>query len=89
VSEIPSYAIVKKKVDLPELSQAAPALAAVKQKYAARAAGGEVKIDEQDGVRIDFGSRGWLHVRASNTEPILRMIAEARTVEEAEGMVAG
>ncbi len=89
VSEIPSYAIVKKKVDLPQLSQAAPALAAVKQKYAARAAGGEVKIDEQDGVRIDFGSRGWLHVRASNTEPILRMIAEARTVEEAEGMVGG
>lgn len=89
VSEIPSYAIVKKKVDLPELSKAAPALAAVKQKYAARAASGEVKIDEQDGVRIDFGSRGWLHVRASNTEPILRMIAEARTAAEAEGMVAG
>ncbi len=89
VSEIPSYAIVKKKVDLPDLSKAAPALAAVKQRYAARAASGEVKIDEQDGVRVDFGSRGWLHVRASNTEPILRLIAEAPTVEEAEGMVGG
>jgi phosphomannomutase len=40
-------------------------------------------------VRIDFGSRGWLHVRASNTEPILRLIAEARTVEEAEAVLEG
>ena len=59
----------------------------MKQKYAARAASGEVKIDEQNGVRVDCGSRGWLHVRASNTEPIVRMIAEAPTVGQAEGMV--
>ncbi|MBX3402820.1 MAG: hypothetical protein KF699_05320 [Phycisphaeraceae bacterium] len=84
VSETPSYAIIKKKVDLPDLGRAAPTLAAVKQRFAAMAASGEVKIDEQDGVRIDFGKRGWLHVRASNTEPILRMIAEAPSMEEAD-----
>lgn len=89
VSEIPSYAIVKRKVDLPDLSQAAPTLAAVKQRFASQVSNGAAKIDEQDGVRVDFGSKGWLHVRASNTEPILRMIAEAPTVEEAEGMVGG
>lgn len=89
VAEIPSYAIVKKKVDLPELSKAGPALAAVKQRFSATVASGGATLDEQDGVRIDFGSRGWLHVRASNTEPILRKIAEAPTVEDAEAMVGG
>jgi phosphomannomutase len=87
VSEIPSYAIVKKKVDLPDLSRAAPALAAVKQRFAPQVASGEAALDEQDGVRVSFGAKGWLHVRASNTEPILRLIAEAPTAAEAEGMV--
>jgi len=86
VSEIPSYAIVKKKVDLPDLSKAAPALAAVKQRFASQVTSGAATIDEQDGVRVSFGSEGWLHVRASNTEPILRLIAEAPTVEKAEGL---
>lgn len=89
VAEVPSYAIVKRKVDLPDLSRAAPALAAVKQRFASRVAAGEATIDEQDGVRIDFGPRGWLHVRASNTEPILRLIAEAPTAAEAEDLVGG
>ncbi len=86
VSEIPSYAIVKKKVDLPDLSKAAPALAAVKQRFASQVTSGAATIDEQDGVRVSFGSEGWLHVRASNTEPILRLIAEAPTVAKAEGL---
>ena len=41
------------------------------------------RTDRQDGVRIDFddpaGGQSWVHVRASNTEPILRLIAEAPT----------
>jgi phosphomannomutase len=45
------------------------------------------KVDTQDGVRIDFDGGGedpaWVHVRASNTEPILRLIAEAKTSERA------
>jgi phosphomannomutase len=41
----------------------------------------DATIDEQDGVRFDFGS-SWVHLRASNTEPILRVIAEAETKKE-------
>ena len=45
---------------------------------------GQVRIDLQDGVRVDFDDRkAWLHVRASNTEPIMRLIAEAPTANEA------
>lgn len=41
-------------------------------------------IDLQDGIRIDFPARrAWLHIRPSNTEPIMRLIAEARNAAEA------
>lgn len=90
VREIPAYAIEKRKVDLASKDAAAPAIAALSKAYA-----GE-KLDTQDGVRIDFESRrAWLHVRASNTEPIMRLIAEAPTPEaagalldEAAGLIA-
>ena len=36
------------------------------------------RVDTQDGVRIDFDD-GWVHLRPSNTEPIVRLIAEAGT----------
>ncbi len=88
VADIPAYAIVKRKVDLPDLRMAATALAAVKRTFSGPGARGT--IDEQDGVRIDFGagpSGGWLHVRASNTEPIMRLIAEAPTRDQAEAML--
>jgi len=74
VAEVPAYAIVKRKVDLAggDMAQAHRAVEAVKRAYAAE------KLDTQDGVRVDFASkRAWLHVRGSNTEPIMRLIAEA------------
>lgn len=85
VASIPAYAIEKRKIDLkPGLSERA--LSAAEHIFT----GPEVRIDRQDGVRLDFpapgpGSKGsaWLHVRASNTEPILRLIAEAPTAEQA------
>lgn len=83
VAGIPAYAIEKRKVELrPGLTERA--LAAAEGVFA----GPEVRIDRQDGVRLDFpapGGKGaaWLHVRASNTEPILRLIAEAPTRAEA------
>lgn len=79
VAGTPSYAIEKRKVDLrPGLTDRALAAAE-------RVAPGGT-IDRQDGVRVDFrtpSGKGWLHVRASNTEPILRLIAEAPTAAEA------
>jgi phosphomannomutase len=93
VAEIPSYAIVKRKVDLKagDPSQAAKAVEAIKRAYA-----GET-LDTQDGVRVDFeAKRAWLHVRGSNTEPIMRLIAEAPSekvagaiLDEAAGVIAG
>jgi phosphomannomutase len=92
VAEIPSYAIVKRKVDLAggDPSQAARAVEAIKRAYAGD------KLDTQDGVRVDFESkRAWLHVRGSNTEPIMRLIAEApseavanQILDEAAGVIA-
>ena len=42
----------------------------------------EAKADRTDGLRLDWADR-WLHVRPSNTEPIVRVIAEAPRVEDA------
>lgn len=42
----------------------------------------EAKVDQQDGIRFEW-DRSWVHVRASNTEPILRVIAEAPEREQA------
>ena len=49
----------------------------------------DAKLDTTDGCRFDFDN-GWLHLRASNTEPVMRIIAEAgdrRTVEKYIGAV--
>ena len=57
------------------------AIAAVKQKFGAE------KLNTSDGVRIDFAD-GWVHLRASNTEPIFRVIAEATSQAAAEQLIA-
>lgn len=76
VDALPSYAIEKRKVDLARKEDANPGLERLTKAYAGR------RIDRQDGVRVDFDDlRAWLHVRASNTEPIMRLIAEAPTTK--------
>ena len=73
VQAVPSYAIVKDKVTLDgQLSEAS--LSTVAERFVESY--DDVRIDRQDGVRIDWPDR-WVHLRASNTEPILRIIAEA------------
>ncbi len=72
---LPQYEIRKFKYSTDGLDTAAVLERAVK------AFAGE-RIDTQDGVRIDFVS-GWVHLRASNTEPIMRVIAEAADAAEA------
>lgn len=79
VASMPSYAIVKDKADVD------PAvLATMPDKM--RAAFAEQKIDEQDGIRVDLPDK-WVHVRPSNTEPIIRVIAEAGDEGEAKALV--
>jgi phosphomannomutase len=79
-ASIPSYTIVKEKFDIkPGLSERVPA--AMREKFAGQ------RIDLQDGVRVDWADR-WVSVRASNTEPILRIIAEARDEAAARELIA-
>lgn len=88
---VPSYSIVKRKVDLTDTSQAKVAAEKVAKHFA------KDRLDHQDGVRVDIESkRAWLHVRGSNTEPIMRLIAEAPTtsiandlLDEASRAIAG
>ncbi len=79
VAQIPGYAIEKRKAPIDDaLAQKAPALL--------KAAFEGARVDEQDGIRLDFKAddgEAWLHARASNTEPIYRLIAEAPTPEGA------
>ena len=73
----PPYAIAKNKIELtPEINVDA-LLEAVKQKFAAE------EITDIDGVKIDFADK-WVHLRKSNTEPIIRIYSEASTMEQAE-----
>ena len=88
VSEIPRYEMIKDKFPCPSES-AHRAVAALKEHFAAE------KLDLQDGIRIDWPD-SWLHARASNTEPIMRIIAEAKDrataqkrVEHIRGIVTG
>jgi len=47
----------------------------------------EAKVDTLDGVTLDFDNEAWLNVRASNTEPVLRLNAEAKTQGELDALV--
>lgn len=75
----PAYEIVKNKIQLtPDLDVDA-ILASVKEKYASE------QVTDIDGVKIDFAD-SWVHLRKSNTEPIIRIYAEAKTEAEAEAL---
>jgi phosphomannomutase len=73
----PPYFIAKNRVDLtPEINVDA-ILAKVKEMYK------DEEINDIDGVKIDFADK-WVHLRKSNTEPIIRVYSEASTMEAAE-----
>jgi phosphomannomutase len=78
VDQLPRYAMCKTKVTL-EPSSLASALERLRQHFAG------LPSDDLDGLRIDWPDR-WLLVRASNTEPIVRIMAEAPHVEAARTM---
>lgn len=79
VAEIPAYTMIKQKFECSK-DRIARVLEAVRSHYA------DVPTNAIDGVRVDFPD-GWVHVRGSNTEPIIRIIAEAPTPERANGLV--
>ena len=72
----PNYVITKNRIDLKPGMNIDAILEAVKKHYS------NEKITDIDGVKIDFPT-SWVHLRRSNTEPIIRVYAEASTEEEA------
>ena len=77
--DYPAYEIAKHKIELtPEIDVDA-ILEAVKKHFASE------KITDIDGVKIDFAD-SWVHLRKSNTEPIIRIYSEAHTMEEADAL---
>ncbi|MBN2211364.1 MAG: phosphoglucosamine mutase [Sedimentisphaerales bacterium] len=84
VAEIPRYCMIKTKFACPQEKTAA-VLDSVMHHY--RQAGKDMRIDTRDGIRID-GPRGWVQLRASNTEPIMRIMAEAGEETVAQQLIA-
>ncbi len=75
VSQYPHYSVLKEKVPI-EGTEPAAILSRLSEEFA------DDHIDVQDGLKI-YRPEGWVHIRASNTEPILRCIAEASSKENA------
>jgi phosphomannomutase len=75
----PDYHISKNRIEMPEGADLAAVFDRLSERYA-----GEPQ-NREDGLRIEFGD-GWVHLRASNTEPIIRIIAEGRSETAAEHM---
>ncbi len=77
-ASLPQYEMVKKKVSIAGMNPD-EILARLQEKYK------DQDIDTLDGLKIDF-EKSWVHLRKSNTEPIMRVIAEAPSKEEAEAL---
>ena len=73
----PQYYMAKNRIDLTPDTDVDAILAQVKEMYK------DEEVNDIDGVKIDFAD-SWVHLRKSNTEPIIRVYSEARTAEEAD-----
>ncbi len=76
-STLPNYFIAKNRIDLQPTTDVDAILEKVKELYK------DQQINDVDGVKIDFPDC-WVHLRKSNTEPIIRVYSEAATMEEAD-----
>ena len=76
---LPPYFIAKNRIDLSDKALIDRILDAMKEHFK------DEKVNTVDGVKIDFeSSKQWVHLRKSNTEPIIRIYSEAQTEEEAQ-----
>lgn len=76
----PDYQIAKNRIDLTPDTDVDAILVKVKEMFAKD---NSAKVNDIDGVKIDFADR-WVHLRKSNTEPIIRVYSEAQTMELAD-----
>ncbi|HBE43371.1 MAG TPA: phosphoglucosamine mutase [Bacteroidales bacterium] len=77
--QYPCYVIAKKKLTLQPGDDFNRILQSVKNRF------GNMKADERDGLRIDLPD-GWFQLRKSNTEPVMRIYAEGKTMQEADSL---
>lgn len=77
--QYPNYFIAKNRIDLTPQTDVDAILVKVKEMYK------DEQVNDIDGVKIDFAD-SWVHLRKSNTEPIIRVYSEASTMEEADAL---
>lgn len=78
-ASFPNYFIAKNRIDLTPTTDIDAILGKVKEMFK------DEQITDIDGVKIDFPDK-WVHLRKSNTEPIIRVYSEASTMEEADAL---
>lgn len=78
----PEYFIAKNRIDLTPETDVDTILVKVKELYGQET---DVQVTDIDGVKLDF-PKAWVHLRKSNTEPIIRVYSEANTMEEADAL---
>ena len=78
----PAYSIAKNRIDLKPTTNIDAILEKVKEKYGSEP---DVTVTDIDGVKLDFPDK-WVHLRKSNTEPIIRVYSEAATMGEADAL---
>ena len=78
-ASFPNYFIAKNRIDLTPTTDVDAILNKVKEMYS------NERVTDIDGVKIDFADK-WVHLRKSNTEPIIRVYSEAPTMEAADAL---
>ena len=81
-STFPDYQIAKNRIDLTPETDVDAILVKVKEMFAKD---NSATVNDIDGVKIDFPDR-WVHLRKSNTEPIIRVYSEAQTMQQADDL---
>lgn len=81
-STYPEYCIAKNRIDLTPSTDVDAILVKVKEMYGKE---DNVQVTDIDGVKLDFPDK-WVHLRKSNTEPIIRVYSEAETMEKADAL---
>lgn len=78
---LPRYAMIKDKIQANDSQATKQLLNYIQKNYKSD------QINKEDGLKFIFNDNSWVHIRESNTEPIIRIIAEAKTTVEAQKLV--
>ena len=88
-AQLPAYAMVKDKIELSSSREEVQKLLREKIDIFEIQNKDQIQeIDTRDGYKIVLLEKAWIHIRPSNTEPIIRVIAEAQTEAYAQELIA-